>query len=777
MAASLDELVVSLARCRSNEALLERALASSRIGAWLWDLEHNTATLTPVAAEIYGYSEDTGEVPLNELWDRVAPEKRNQFAEAVSDALRRDAPFELTFPFVIANGERRLFQLKGESEVDATQSRITRVFGVTYDVTELYRLQAQLLASERRHRALTELSSELAWATDASGHQILMGAEEWARFTGFATRQRIDAGWFDAVHPDDRERVRRQWRGVVKDRLCSKLAFRLMQREQGYRSMTARIVPIFDDTDELVEWFCVTVDRTQEEEGIAAIKDRDLRLFVAMRGARTTTGHVDLSNWCVHWDDDQTSLNDADGTTGLPYSSVLTRVHPEDRGLVDAALQTAARGEMFDHPIEFRTVADGGAQWVQGCIVLQRDSEGHPHRLVGSVVDINERKQLELTLRDSDRRKDEFLAMLAHELRNPLAPMRTAITLLERPEQSEQRASDLVGMIHRQIDSMARLVDDLLDVSRITHGQIKLQRTPMLVGSAVYAALETVASMTTSRRQNVSVQLPLTPVWVCGDATRLSQVLVNVLNNASKYTQEEGSIRIAVAALSDTATITISDNGSGISPTLLPHIFDLFSQGERTLDRSEGGLGIGLSLVKRLVQLHDGAISLTSPGPGLGTTVTINLPLIHPDNAQPVEDSFMPDLGALGSGAARVLIVDDNHDAADSLGMLCEVEGHTATVVYESRAAIDAVETQHFDVALLDIGLPEIDGYELARRIRDKGSAKPVLIAVTGYGQAEDHLRTQAAGFDHHLVKPIDVQRLLDLLDRERNSALNGNAH
>jgi CheY-like chemotaxis protein len=352
--------------------------------------------------------------------------------------------------------------------------------------------------------------------------------------------------------------------------------------------------------------------------------------------------------------------------------------------------------------------------------------------------------------------------MLAHELRNPLAPLRTAIALMQKDEPRKEREQDLIGLMQRQVEHMTHIVDDLLEVSRITQGRIALKREPILVCTAVYHAVEAVAGMAQARAQRMNVQADATS-WICGDGTRVSQILVNILNNASKYTPEGGSISVTAQADDAWVSIVIEDTGSGISSDLLPKIFDLFSQGERTLDRSEGGLGIGLSLVKKLVEMHDGRIAVQSPGPGLGTTVTVDLPRLH--HHEPHSGAALSALDAPSEGAVRrILIVDDNRDAADSLAMLCETENHITRVAYSSMEALDAARDFRPDVALLDIGLPEMDGYELARRLRQKGGTAPLLIAITGYGQAEDRIRAQEAGFDLHFVKPVNVESLLKAL-------------
>ncbi len=356
-------------------------------------------------------------------------------------------------------------------------------------------------------------------------------------------------------------------------------------------------------------------------------------------------------------------------------------------------------------------------------------------------------------LRNADRRKDEFLAMLAHELRNPLAPIRTASELLARLLPLDAKTQTIVAILKRQAIHLTRLVDDLLDVSRITQGRIQLQRRPLDLAPILAQAMESVEPLLRDKRHKVVLTSCFEPLFVNGDSARLVQCIANLLTNAAKYTDAAGEIRVELRGEHSSAVIVVTDNGVGISPELLPRIFELFVQSERSLDRSEGGLGIGLSVVQRLVEMHDGQVVAMSPGPGLGSTFEIRLPTV----AAPKEGRKKST--ARTAALKRVLVVDDNIDAATSLAALLQLDGHQAQAVYSAKAALDAIGTFSPDVVLLDIGLPEMDGYEVAKRIRAGGSGVR-LVALTGYGQIEDIERTQSAGFDAHLVKPVDFAAL-----------------
>ena len=371
--------------------------------------------------------------------------------------------------------------------------------------------------------------------------------------------------------------------------------------------------------------------------------------------------------------------------------------------------------------------------------------------------DISPHVKARLQLELADRQKNEFLAMLAHELRNPMAPIRNVGELLSHPLHAEQRHA-VTSILRRQVGVLSRLVDDLLDVSRITQGRIELKRQPVQIAEVVAQAVETVQPLLSERGHRLSI-VSHGALRVRGDVTRLVQCVVNLLSNSAKYTQSGGEIRVESLQQGNEALIVVSDNGAGISAELLPHVFDLFVQSDRTLDRAQGGLGIGLSLVKRLVEMHAGRVAAASPGSGRGSTFEIRLPLASG------REGAAPEALPGRPAPRRILIVDDNADAADSLAMLLRLEGHTIDLSYDAREALQRVHTLRPDVVLLDIGLPHLNGYDIARAIRASAQLRDVrLVALTGYGQAEDRQRARAAGFDEHLVKPVDptaLQRVL----------------
>lgn len=370
-------------------------------------------------------------------------------------------------------------------------------------------------------------------------------------------------------------------------------------------------------------------------------------------------------------------------------------------------------------------------------------------------------------LREADQRKTEFLATLAHELRNPLAPLRTSLAILSSRQPDEATARRLYAMMDRQVTHMVRLIDDLMEVSRITRGKIELRLAPIALDQVVRDAAEISKPLLTAGRHELVLDLPTVPCTVQGDAVRLTQVFANLLNNAAKFTPPEGRIEVALRSDGHIVSVQITDSGLGIPPQMLGSVFDMFVQLSDTSRVAQGGLGIGLTLVRSLVELHGGRVMAASPGENQGTTMTVELPLVPaPERAAPTDAPASR--GRAGQGH-RVLVVDDNRDAADALAELLSLLGASTSVAYGVDEALVSMAACVPTLAFIDIGMPVRDGYELAGLVRaDSGLADMVLVALTGWGQATDRERIMAAGFDHHLIKPADLEQLSTVLEMSR---------
>ena len=453
----------------------------------------------------------------------------------------------------------------------------------------------------------------------------------------------------------------------------------------------------------------------------------------------------------------------ASAALGHPCTSLYRETWPEP-GSEAAARKALAelgayRAHLVHHP------AGGDAVHVESTVSHLRDAAGKVNGRLAVIRDITERVRAEEALRDADRRKDEFLATLAHELRNPLAPISNAVQLLRfgKDGATQQHARHI---IERQLLQLVHLVDDLLDVSRISQGKVVLRLEPVDVASVVQAAVETSRPAIEAGRHTLALRLPPPgALVVSADLTRLTQIIANLLNNAAKYTPESGHVSVSAERDGKDAIICVEDSGVGIPPELLPRVFDMFAQVDRTLSRAQGGLGIGLALVKRLVEMHGGTVVAQSDGHGHGCRFAVRLPLLAQGSsvAAPAAPHAHP--APATEGAIRVLVVDDNVDSADSLAKLLGMLGYETRVAHDGHEAVRVAQSFRPRVSLLDIGLPGLSGHEVARRIRAlDGGDRMLLVALSGWGQEDDRKRSREAGFDHHFVKPVDIEVLTELL-------------
>lgn len=393
--------------------------------------------------------------------------------------------------------------------------------------------------------------------------------------------------------------------------------------------------------------------------------------------------------------------------------------------------------------------------------------------VVGRASIAMENARLYTLVQEADRRKNEFLAMLAHELRNPLAPIRNAVHIIHSSHVVNPKVAWARDVIARQVDHMSRMIDDLLDVSRIVRGKVTVHMEPVLLSTLCEHAVEASSPLLTARNQELTVRLPAEAVVLQGDLVRLSQVLSNLLNNASKFTDQHGKIELNASLQEEGVTLFVSDNGQGIEPDFLPHVFDLFAQGDQALDRAQGGLGIGLTLVKHLVELHSGKVEAYSEGKGMGSRISLYFParISGNDAGLPVV-AAPPAVKPAPAAPRKILVVDDLCASAETLQVLLELEGFNVRIANDGASALDIAREFVPDVVILDIGLPGLDGFEVARQLRSRPESKTtLLIALTGYGEAESRLRSQQAGFDHHVVKPADIESLLAMVSQPRVEA------
>lgn len=502
-------------------------------------------------------------------------------------------------------------------------------------------------------------------------------------------------------------------------------------------------------------------DQDAREVAEQALRESEARLRLAMKAAGLGIYHQDLRSESAWWSPELYAILGLARGARASFEMIWAITRPEDRDrtmrALEAALDPAGAGILA---AEFRILRPetGEIRWLQvrGRTLFEREGERIvPRAHTGVVLDVTTRKQAEESLKRSERQKSEFLATLAHELRNPLAPIRNAGEILQRVLGGHSAARLPLAILIRQTTQLSRLVDDLLDIARIEQGRILLHEEPLAMMEIIDQAIETVQPLVREKSHHLTVERPPTPVYVLGDRARLVQCITNLLQNAAKYTDSGGEIRIAAWAAGTEITIEVHDNGTGIAPDELPHIFDLFVQSKHTVHRAQGGLGIGLAVVRHLVEMHGGSIKATSEGLGRGSTFTIRLWQLEHRQATPVQGAQMV------GPRRRILIVDGDADAADSLAMLLKLEGHEVEVAYSALSGLEAALRVVPDIVLLEIQLPWMNGHEMVRRLRANPALRATrLLALSGLAQPEDREQARAAGFDRHLMKPVDPEEL-----------------
>lgn len=758
------ERVRAEAALRRSEERRRLALDAAELGVWQIDLATGAFTTDDRFRVIFAGT--AGPMDYERAVAAVHPDDRGRVRAAVAAATRPDAPapYAEEYRVVHPDGSVRWVSAKGRANRDrAGTGRLVSFDGTVADITARKCAEAALRESEERSAFVRRSTGVGFWYCD-----LPFDVLRWDELVKAHFHLPPDAAvtirtFYDRLHPDDREPTRRAIEASIAGRTPYDIDYRTVAPDTGAVKWVRAIGRTFYAADGTPTRFDgVTLDVTDRKRAEQALRDSETYFRSMADTSPSMLWVTDLTGQCTYisrqWCEyTGTSLEQ---NLGLGW---LDCVHPDDRPRAgDVFRESNRQGRSFAFDYRLRR-HDGEYRWAVDAGQPRFDGTGRLIGYIGTVSDIHDRKRAEEELRNADRRKDEFLATLAHELRNPLAPIRNGLQVI-RMAGASGTIEQARAMMERQLGQMVRLVDDLLDVSRVTTGKLTLSTARLELRAVIDAALETTRPVVEQAGHELVVTVPDEPIVVDGDLTRLAQVVSNLLTNSAKYTHRGGHVRLLVGRENGTAVVAVRDDGVGIPPAMLDRVFEMFVQVDRTLEKTTGGLGIGLSLVKGLVEMHGGTIAARSEGEGKGSEFVVRLPVA---SATPARSDRSDTTGeeVVPPGPRRILVVDDNADAADSLGQLLELLGNEVRTAYDGEAGVAAAGVFRPAVVLCDIGMPKLNGYDAARRIRaEPWGTNMVLVALTGWGQDDDRKRTADAGFDHHLVKPVDAAALMKLL-------------
>lgn len=793
--------VTDRAQLRESQEQSDFALTAAGLGQWSLNLTDHTTRRTLRHDQIFGYDRVLPTWTYEKFLEHVMPEDREAIDVSFQKSVAGGSPWDVECRIRRADGALRNIWIKGQVR-RGPGSQSSRMLGIVGDITD--RKQAEERQAFRLRLAETLRPLSNAVDVQAVASRLLgehLGANRVVYFEIRGNEYIIERDYTSGVEPLAGRYSVDSFGPSISDSLFNGRtvveadATIVSNRPKSEREAFASIhvkghvdVPLVKG-GRFVAGMTVhhSNERDWSSEDVALIEDTAERTWAALEQVRAesalqlseersafvrrSTGvgfwYCDLPFEVLQWDDLVKEHFHLPPDATVTIDTFYERIHPDDREPTRQAIDESIQGHTF-YNVYYRTVnaLTGSVKWIRAIGRTFYAENGAPIRFDGVTLDVTEQKNAEARLREADRRKDEFLAILAHELRNPLAPIRTGLEILQRGGVGAT-AEKTRGMMERQLLHLVRLVDDLLEASRVSTGKFELRKERIRLQDVISAALETSRAVVERDGRVLSVVVSDTSLFVNGDPIRLAQVVSNLLTNAAKYTDRGGRIQISVSQEDAFAIVKVSDNGIGIPRDMLESIFDMFTQVDRAVEKTTGGLGIGLSLVNAVVEMHGGKVRASSAGAGKGSEFEVRLPMADPTRSD-------QDVGAGQGGKPalarprRILIIDDNIDAADSLGQLLELMGNEVITAADGRSGIDKGREFLPDTVISDIGMPSMSGYDVARAIRSEEWGKGIfLIALTGYGQEDDLRKCKDAGFDHRLLKPVESEELLRLLHRK----------
>jgi len=765
-------------RTRSEEALREseqrfRVMADGLpLMIWVHDPQGALQFVNQTYRDFFGV---TPEQVAGPNWHPlVHPDDLEAYAGEFSACVRDRRPFHAEVRARRLEGDWRWLESRAQPRLSASGEFLGMVGGST-DITERKQAEDALRESQQFTRSVLENLFAFVGVLTADGTLIYANRAP-VEAAGIPASELVGKKFWDCFWWSYSPAIQAQLQDACERAASGEIVrYDVPVRMAGDTRnwIDFQVAPLRDTEGRITHLIPSAMDIAVRRATEEKLRASDERTLLATEATAVGIWEWNVLTSTIRWDAQMFRLFGIAATPDgfVQYSDWRNAVLPEDLSESERILQEVVRhGGQSRREFRIRRRDDGAVRHIESVETVRANAQGETEWVVGTNLDVTERKTAEIQLRqlaanlsEADRRKDEFLATLAHELRNPLAPIRNGLQLIKFAGGQPATIERARAMMERQLTQMVRLIDDLMEVSRISLGKLKLRKERLSLASVVNSAVETTHPLLGEMGHELTVTMPREPLLADADMARLTQVFANLLSNAAKYSDRGGHIRLHVERQASDVVVTVKDTGIGMAAEQLPEVFEMFTQLETSLDRAQGGLGIGLTLVKRVVELHGGSVQAHSEGPGLGSEFVVRLPLVS-EGSEP-DTSKVDDALATAKSLLRVLIVDDNQDGADSLSEMLKMMGHDTRTAYGGQEGVDMAGAYRPDVVLLDIGMPGLNGYEACRLIRAQPKGKDVmLIALTGWGQDEDRRRSHDAGFDHHMVKPVSPQALMRMM-------------
>jgi PAS domain S-box-containing protein len=762
------------AELRQSDEKLRLALSASRMGTWNWNIETGKISWSDNLEALFGLEPGEFDGSFEMFAARLHPDDRHRVVAAVEHTVTTGEDYDIEFRVVYPNGTIRWALSQGKVFYDQ-HGQPMQMAGIDLDITERKQSAQILRDSEERFRQLAENIDAVFWIKEVPENRVSYVSPAYERLWGLNPQELYQGqqAWVDRIHPEDRESTDRAFHEKAAAGQFDQ-EYRIVLADGSIRWVHDRCFSLRDEAGEIYRFAGIAEDISERKQVEEALRQSEEHYRYLAEAIPQLVWTCDASGSC-----DYANQRLCD-YTGLSFEEILGRgwlsaVYPDDRQAAQSVWNNAVDRRSYRHEYRFQRASDSSYRWHLVLGLPLKDQQGQVVKWFGTCTDIHDQKQLEVErnrilaqeqlaraeAERANRIKDEFLAVLSHELRSPLNPILGWTKLLQTRKFNETKTAEALATIERNAKLQTQLIDDLLDIAKILRGKLSIDAAPVNLASVIESAIDTVKTAAVAKSILLHPVLPNIG-QVSGDSNRLQQIVWNLLSNAIKFTPKEGQVDIRLKRVDEQAQIIVSDTGIGINPDFLPYIFESFRQEDVSITRKYGGLGLGLAIVRQLVEAHGGTIAADSPGVGLGATFTVQLPLLNVEpEIKQTDELPQPTLELMG---IRVLTVDDDADARELLTVLLSEYGATVKTVTSAAEVLANLESFQPDVLVSDIGMPEVDGYSLIEQIRtlppEKGGEIPA-IALTAYARVDDQQRAITSGYQRHVTKPLDPEELV----------------